>query len=113
MHIVQHVHLKPPGPEGERGFAAADARLGVHGFEVWMRRLDAGERSVETCHDGELVVLVLSSCGKLLLDGSPQRFAAPCTVLIPPGRPYQFVNHGSEPMQMVAVNGATAPSQAR
>lgn len=106
MHIVQHVHLKLQCGDGEQCFAAADRSLGVQGFEVWMRRLDPGAHSVESRHDGELVVLVLTGCGKLLIDGGPQRFAAPCTVLVPPQRTFQFVNHGSEPMQMVAVSRA-------
>jgi mannose-6-phosphate isomerase-like protein (cupin superfamily) len=111
MHIVHHAHLKTLHGDGEQRFAAADKGLGVMGFEVWMRRLEPGAHSVQTHHDGELVVLVLSGCGKLLIDGGPQRFAAPCTVLVPPKRPFQFVNHGSEPMQMVAVScAAPAPT---
>jgi mannose-6-phosphate isomerase-like protein (cupin superfamily) len=112
MHIVHHAHLKPQRCDGEQRFAAADRSLGVHGFEVWMRRLDPGAYGAASRHDGELVVLVLSGCGKLLLDGGPQRFAAPCTVLVPPGRLFQFVNLGSEPLQMVAV-GCAAPQPAR
>jgi mannose-6-phosphate isomerase-like protein (cupin superfamily) len=103
MHIVHHAHLTPQRGDGEQRFAAADRSLGVQAFEVWMRRLEPGARSVEQPHDGELVVLVLSGCGKLLIDGGPQRFSAPCTVVVPPRVPFQFVNHGVEPMQMVAV----------
>ena len=111
MHIVHHAHLRHQHSDGEQRFAAADRSLGVQAFEIWMRRLEPGAHSVEKPHDGELVVLVLSGCGKLLIDGGPQRFAAPCTVLVPPHRPFQFVNHGCEPMQMVAVCTATpAPS---
>jgi oxalate decarboxylase/phosphoglucose isomerase-like protein (cupin superfamily) len=103
MQIVHHAHLKPHRADGELSFAAADASLGVRGFEVWMWRLEPGVHGVECSHDGELVALVLSGCGKLLLDGGPQRFAAPCTVIVPPRRSYQFVNHGCEPMQLVLV----------
>jgi mannose-6-phosphate isomerase-like protein (cupin superfamily) len=112
MQIVHHAHLKPQRTDGELSFAAADARLGVQGFEVWMRRLEPGAHSVEGRHDGELVMLVLSGCGKLLLDGGPQRFAAPCTLIVPPRRSYQLVNHGCEPMQLVVVRGASpGPAQ--
>ena len=103
MHIVNHAHLKQQRDDGEQRFAAADRSLGVKAFEVWMRRLDPGAYSLEKRHDGELVVLVLAGCGKLLIDGGPQRFAAPCTLLVPPGVIFQFVNHGSEPLQLVAV----------
>jgi len=103
MHIVHHAHLKQQRSDGEQRFAAADRSLGVKAFEIWMRCLAPGAHGIEKQHDGELVVLVLSGCGKLLIDGGPQRFSAPCTVLVPPHLPFQFVNHGSEPMQMVAV----------
>ncbi len=107
MHIIHHAHLKTLRSDGEQRFAAADKNLGVLGFEVWMRRLEPGAHSVERRHDGEMVVLVLSGCGKLLIDGAPQRFAAPCTVLVPPKVYFQFVNLGFEPMQTVVV--CTAP----
>ena len=71
-----------------------------------MHRLDPGAHSLEQRHDGELVVLVLAGCGKLLIDGGPQRFAAPCTVVVPPKVTFQFVNHGSEPLQLVAALAA-------
>jgi mannose-6-phosphate isomerase-like protein (cupin superfamily) len=103
MHIVSHVHQKQQRIDGELRFAAADSSLGVTAFEVWMRRLDPGAHSLEQRHEGELVVLVLAGCGKLLIDGGPQRFAAPCTVVVPPKLTFQFVNHGSEPLQLVAV----------
>ena len=103
MHIVNHAHLEQQRNDGEQRFAAADQSLGVKAFEVWMRRLDPGAHSLEKRHDGELVVLVLAGCGKLLIDGGPQRFAAPCTVVVPPKVTFQFVNHGCEPLQLVAV----------
>lgn len=103
MYIVHHAHLATLCDGGERQFAAADRSLGVNAFEVWMRRIDPGAQTREMRHDGELVVLVLAGCGKVLIDGGPQRFHAPCTVIIPAGRSFRFANHGCEPMQMVAV----------
>ena len=103
MYIVHHAHLATLRDGGEMQFAAADASLGLKAFEVWMRRLDPGAQTHEMRHDGELVVLVLAGCGKLLVDGGPQRFHAPCTVIVPAQRGFRFVNHGCEAMQMVTV----------
>lgn len=112
MYIVHHAHLHQQRSDGEQRFAAADKSLGVQHFEVWMRKLIPGAHSLEKRHAGELVVLVLAGCGKLLVDGGPQRFCAPCTVLVPPGLPFQFVNDGAEDLQMVAVCTATpVPTQ--
>ena len=113
MYIVHHAHLRHQRSDGEQRFAAADKSLGVQHFEVWMRTLEPGAHSLEKCHAGELVVLMLSGCGKLLVDGGPQRFCAPCTVLVPPGVPFQFVNNGTEDLKMVAVSTTTpVPTQA-
>jgi mannose-6-phosphate isomerase-like protein (cupin superfamily) len=103
MQIISHAHLKLQRSDGEQLFAAADRSLGVRHFEIWMRALEPGAHSQEKRHAGELVVVVLAGCGKLLVDGGPQRFCAPCTVLVPPHRTFQFVNHGALPLQMVAV----------
>jgi len=107
MYIVHHAHLRQQRSDGEQRFAAADKSLGVKHFEVWMRKLEPGAHSLEQRHAGELVVLVLCGCGKLLVDGGPQRFCAPCTVLVPPGVPFQFANIGTEDLRMVEVCTAT------
>jgi mannose-6-phosphate isomerase-like protein (cupin superfamily) len=112
MRIVHHAHLKTLHGDGEQRLAAADKSLGVQAFEVWVWRLEPSAQSVQRRHYAELAVLVLSGCGKLLIDGGPQRFVAPCTVLVPADLPFQFANHGCEPLQMVAVcSTAPAPAQ--
>jgi mannose-6-phosphate isomerase-like protein (cupin superfamily) len=101
MYIVHHAHLRQQRSDGEQRFAAADKSLGVKHFEVWMRKLEPGAHSLEKRHAGELVVLVLTGCGKLLVDGGPQRFHAPCSLLIPPGCVFRIANHGSAALQLV------------
>ena len=54
-------------------------------------------------HAGELAVLALGGVGKLLIDGGPQRFGAPCTLLIPADTPFEIANHGTGPLQLVWV----------
>jgi len=110
MQIVHHAHLNAQQHDGEQIVTAADATLGVHGFEVRVHRLAPGAHGAELRHAGEQVVVVLAGCGKLLLDGAPQRFAAPCTVRLPPRRCAQFVNHGSEPLLLVAVRAGHGQS---
>jgi len=103
MFIVQHSHVMTQRVGGELRLPAADCSLGIDAFQVWLHRLEPGAHGVACRHDGELVVLVQAGCGKLLLDGGPQRLAAPCTVLVPQQRTFQFVNHGVETLQMVLV----------
>jgi len=104
MHIFQHAHLPTLRLEGEQCLAAADQRLGLQGFEVWLRSLAPGAHTQILQHAGELVVLAQGGCGKLLIAGGPQRFQGPCTLLIPAQAPFQIVNHGTQPLQLVWVH---------
>ncbi len=103
MHVVNHAHLPHLHVGSELCIPAADRSRGVTGFEVWVRTLDAGAQTAALRHDGELVVLALAGGGKLLLDGGPQRFHAPCTLLIPAGHQFRIVNQASTPLQLVWV----------
>jgi hypothetical protein len=103
MHVVHHAHLPHLHLAGELCIAAADRSRGISGFEVWVRTLDAGAHTEPQRHVGELVVLALAGGGKLLIDGGPQRFNGPCTLLIPPQLQFQLVNNGTTPLQLVWV----------
>lgn len=104
MYVVQHLH--PIGSRGERALAVAGPGQGQSRFEVWLGSLDPGEHGAVSRHDGELIVLVLAGCGKLVVDGGPQRFLAPCTLRIPPGLGFEIVNNGTMPLQLVSVFSA-------
>lgn len=103
MHVVRHAHLPHLHIGGELRIAAADGSRGIRGFEVWIRTLDAGVHTEALVHDGELVVLALAGGGKLVIDGGPQRFNGPCTLLIPPRLQFELVNDGSAPLELVWV----------
>jgi uncharacterized cupin superfamily protein len=105
MYIVQH--LTPIGCHGERSLAAAGPSHGVKSFEVWVGALEPGEHGTVCTHDGEMVVLALAGTGKLVVDGGPQRFMAPCTLLVPPHLSFELVNNGTTTLRLVSV--FTAP----
>jgi hypothetical protein len=103
MHVVHHAHLPHQTTGGESCIPAADRSRGISGFEVWVRTLEAGAHTAPQRHTGELVVLAFSGEGKLVIDGGPQRFNGPCTLLIPPQLPFHLANHGGTPLQLVWV----------
>jgi uncharacterized cupin superfamily protein len=111
MVIVHHAHLGSDYRDGEHRVTAADRRLGIDAFEVWLCTLEPGCSGAELRHQGEAVVLALAGGGKLLLDGGPLRFQSPCTLCLPPGRPFRFVNSGLVNLRLVAV-WTDAPRQA-
>jgi quercetin dioxygenase-like cupin family protein len=89
--------------------SAAGVRDGTaRAFEVWLLTLEPGACGSVRTHDGELLVLALAGCGKLIVDGGPQRFIAPCSLLIPPHLAYQVVNNGAVALQLVEVFTAHA-----
>jgi hypothetical protein len=103
MHVVHHACLPHQQLEGEVRIPAADRSRGVEGFEVWVRTLAPGAHTAPQRHDGELVVLALAGGGKLLVDGGPQRFHGPCTLVIPPTLSFELANDGAAPLQLVWV----------
>lgn len=108
MHVVHHAHLRSRRHAGELRLVAACRDQGITAFEVWLSTLDPGAATAELRHGGELVVLAQQGGGKLLVDGGPQRFHAPCSLLIPRGCCFQIANNGSTPLQLVWV-GTDAP----
>ncbi|MBX3607072.1 MAG: cupin domain-containing protein [Piscinibacter sp.] len=110
MYVVHHAHLACRTLEGQRHLIVAGREQGIDAFQVGLSTLEPGAATVELQHDGQLVALALQGGGKLLVDGGPQRFHAPCSMLIPPGRPYRVANNGSVPLQLVWV--CTRPPRA-
>jgi mannose-6-phosphate isomerase-like protein (cupin superfamily) len=103
MHVIHHAHLPHETVDGELRSTAACLERGFRNFEVSVRTLEPGAHTAPQCHAGELVVLALFGGGKLLIDGGPQRFNGPCTLLIPPQQSFQLVNNGTAPLQLVWV----------
>ena len=103
MHVVHHAHLPHDVLGGELRIPAADRSRGITGFEVWVRTLEPGAHTQPLRHGGELVVLALCGGGKLVIDGGPQRFSGPCTLLVPSELDFELVNTGTTPLQLVWV----------
>lgn len=103
MHVVHHAHLSSERHAGELRLVAACRDQGITAFEVWLTTLEPGAATDELRHGGELVALAQQGGGKLLVDGGPQRFHAPCSLLIPRGCRFQIANNGSTPLQLVWV----------
>jgi uncharacterized cupin superfamily protein len=101
MYIVQHAH--PIGCRGERALLAAGHDHGLKCFEVWLGCLAPGEHGALCSHAGELVVMALAGTGKLVVDGGPQRFISPCSLLIPPRLSFQLINNGTTLLQLVSI----------
>lgn len=112
MQILQH-DAPDSGPEtGLQRQRVAGPELGIAGFECWLLTL-APQASFEGRQSGgEHVLVVLRGLGKLLLAGAPQRFAAPCSLVLPAWTDYRLVNQGAEPLQLLSVRapiGETRP----
>lgn len=103
MVVISHANLPREHGSGVQRLCAADGARGITQFEAWVQTIEPGASSAPTQHPGEQAVVVLAGCGKLLVAGAPQRFASPCTLIVPPGAEFQIVNYGSEPMQLVVV----------
>lgn len=104
MLVIHHSALPRDPPDGPNPrVGVAGAAQGIFGFEAWTQQLPPGAATGPHRHDGELAILVLQGSGKLQLPDGPQRFQAPCTLVVPPGAEHQVVNHGGSLLQLVAV----------
>ena len=103
MNIISHTMLPRRLLEGCSTQTVAGAALCQAPFEVQVHTLDAGASAEPETHPEAQVVLALAGSGKLLMDGGPLRFSAPCTLLIPARSSFQFVNNAATPMQLVSV----------
>ena len=103
MLIVHHTHLPCEASPGARTSTVADRSGDISAFEVRLIELDPGARLPPSVHAGEMAVLALAGQGKLHLASGPQRFAAPCSLFIPPHAPYQILNSASTALQLVMV----------
>jgi mannose-6-phosphate isomerase-like protein (cupin superfamily) len=103
MHIVHHAHLRCESTHGEHRLVAVCRDQGIAAFEVWTSTLEPGAATRAMRHAGELVAVAHEGAGKLLVDGGPQRFHAPCSLLIPAGSSFQVANNGGAPLRLVWV----------
>ncbi len=103
MHILHHT--APPRRIGEGCVAQTVAGAGVcqAPFEVELHAVEPDAATELDAHAEARVVVALAGSGKLVLASGPQRFQAPCTLLLPAGERYRFVNNATAPLQLVSV----------
>ena len=105
MLVFSHTYLPTDSVDGYSRLCAAGPGQGVAGIEIWVEHLDANAVSPVVEQPLQRVIVVLQGSGKLLLPSGPQRFQAPCTLIVPAQAEHHIVNLSSNPMQMVSVLG--------
>lgn len=108
MLITRHDDAGSEQAPGWRVACLSTAAQAAGAFETWRLQLEPGAASPWATLDQHQVVLALAGAGKLRLASGPYRFAAPCTLVIPPHAEHQFVNLGSQPLQLIAVRAMTS-----
>jgi quercetin dioxygenase-like cupin family protein len=106
MHVIHHAMLPRQADAGCSRQTLAGAELGGAPFEVQSLALEPGGCTPPATHPAACVVLALEGSGKLVLDGGPERFQAPCTLLVPAGATHCIVNNAAAPLQLVCVHAA-------
>lgn len=113
MHVISHAMLPRLSADGCCTQTVADATLCAAPLLVRTLRLAPGAASAGLAAAEGTVLLALAGSGKLRVDGAPQRFAAPCTLSIPPGAAYELVNNAAVELQLVSVCLSQPPEAAR
>jgi quercetin dioxygenase-like cupin family protein len=118
MYVIHHTHLMELAcrgaaslSPGEHRFCAIGPACGVSAFQVWMHTLPPGAQTPVQQHAGTFAALALAGSGKLLVNGGPQRFHSPCTLVVPPHTDFQLVNNAAVPLLVVSVFTAEPTSR--
>lgn len=102
MRVIHHGAC--PG-DGAAPQLVAGSDHGVHRFAVATQTLAPGAGgTLPPAGRHERVAVALVGCGKLLVEGEPQRFQAPCTLVLPDGADCVVVNNGVVPLHLVWVS---------
>ena len=103
MRIINHTALVHEALQGLQRACVAGASHGIHQFEVWVDQLDPGASTPLSRHAAEQALIVMDGSGKLLLSDGPQRFQAPCTLVVPAGADHQVANVGTGVLRLITV----------
>jgi mannose-6-phosphate isomerase-like protein (cupin superfamily) len=103
MHVIHHSMLPGCFDEGCSTRTVAGAGVCQAPFEVQLHGLEPGAATAPLELTEARVVVALAGSGKLVLDSGPQRFHAPCTLLVPAGARFQLINNAATPLQLVSV----------
>ena len=104
MHVIHHAALPRHADAGCSTRTVAGASVCPAPFVVRTVAIDPGACTAAPAAADALVVIALDGTGKLLVGGAPQRFHAPCTLIVPAGASHRVVNHGATPLQLVCVH---------
>lgn len=104
MHVVDHALLPAHSADGVHTRRLAAWTSGCQAMALTLHVLDPGARLLlAPGRQAATIVVVLAGCGKLLLDGGPQRVAASCTATVPAGVPQEWVNNGIEALRLLVL----------
>jgi hypothetical protein len=104
MHVTDHTTLPFEVIEGRRSGAVARPVLGMHSFEVWIETLSPCARGLLACGQrSDRSLLVMAGQGRLVLDGAPQCFVAPCSLVVRASVECEVVNDGSDIVQLIVA----------
>lgn len=103
MYVFTNAELPSASIPGIQHRTLAGREAGLTRLSVWHQSVDAGGATPPHRHDCEEVVVVQSSSGELLIDGTAHRFGPDSTLVIPPNVDHQIVNTGGTALRMLAV----------
>ena len=110
MYVISNPAPKATGFPGIEHATLAGCDDGLHDISIWQQSVAPGAATPPHRHDCEEVVMCRAGEGELHIAGKVERFGANMTVLIPAHVDHQIFSVGEEPLQVVAVFGATPVS---
>lgn len=103
MYVIEQQRPAPTEIPGVAHVTWAGAADGLQQLSVWRQSMAPGAATPPHSHDCDEVVLCLAGHGELHIDGQTLRFGADDTLVLPQGKPHQFFNVGTQPLETLAV----------
>lgn len=107
MNVIDQTRPETTALPGIAHATWAGTAEGLSQLSVWRQSLAPGAATPPHRHDCDEVVLCLSGCGDLHVDGAVHRFGADQTVVLPRGRDHQIFNAGPMPLEIIGLFAAT------
>jgi Auxin binding protein len=111
MYSIDHTTLRRMQADGLETVVVACVEMGIEAFELRLETIAPCHESAICPNAGDCAIVALAGYGKLLIDGAPQRFHAPCTLILPRNEECQIVNVGTETMHLPVALSRVPPAQ--
>jgi mannose-6-phosphate isomerase-like protein (cupin superfamily) len=105
MPVISNSQLPKHELPGLEHRTVAGSEQGTSSMEVWRQTIAPGVATPVHQHPCEEVIVILTSTGEVVIDGTTESLNSDTTLIVPPNVVHQITNTGKEPMHLIGALG--------